>query len=167
MSGGVLGSCNIRISYLLCTLGLLLVGCGSSPKTMTTPTASALSYPSTPPEPITWSPSSTLPAPPAQDPSGSNDFPLTVSSPTDDQSLTSPATVVASASPTNPIFFMRVYVDGLAVYFTFDSSINAVIWMSPGSHTLTVMAEDKKGYISAIIIHVNISSQPPTVTSDI
>jgi hypothetical protein len=62
---------------------------------------------------------------------------------------------------------MRVYVDSLAEYFTFDSSINAVIWMSPGSHTLTVMAEDKKGYISATIIHVNISSQPPTVISDI
>jgi hypothetical protein len=75
--------------------------------------------------------------------------------------------VVASASPTNPIFFMRVYVDNLAVYFTFNSSINAAIWMSPGSHALKVMAEDKKGYISATIIHVNGSSQPPTVLSDL
>jgi len=170
MSGVVPGSCHIRIlSYLLFSLGLLLVGCGSSPKSMTTPTPSAPSDPSTPPVPITWSPSSTLPAPPAQDPppSGSNDFPLTVSNPTDGQSLTSPATVVASASPTNPIFFMRVYVDNLALYFMFNSSINAGIWMSPGNHTLTVMAEDKKGYISATIIHVNVSSQPPTVISDI
>src|ERR1700674_1570040 len=96
MSGAVPGSCNIRISsyLMLFTLGLLLVGCGSSPKSMTTPTPpSAPSYPSTPPVPITWSPSSTLPAPSAQDPSpsGSNDFPLTVSRPTDGQSLTSPA----------------------------------------------------------------------------
>ena|ERR1700687_2131680 len=94
MSGAVPGSCNIRISScLLFPLGLVLVGCGSTPKSMTTPTPSAPSYPSTPPVPITWSPSSTLPAPSAQDPSpsGSNDFPLTVSRPTDGQSLTSPA----------------------------------------------------------------------------
>jgi hypothetical protein len=112
MSGAVPGSSNSRISsYLLFALSLSLVGCGSSPKTTTTATPSAPSYPSTPPVPINWSPSSTLPAPPAQDPppSGSNDFPLTVSSPTDGQSLTSPATVVASASPSDPIFlFMRV-----------------------------------------------------------
>ena len=75
--------------------------------------------------------------------------------------------MVASAKPTNPIFFMRVYVDNLAVYFAFGNSINAVIWMTPGSHTLTVMAEDNKGYISAIPIKVNVSSQPQTVISDI
>jgi hypothetical protein len=64
MSGAVPGFCSIRISsYLLFALSLSLLGCGSSPKTMTTPTASAPSYPPTPPVPITESPSSTLPAP--------------------------------------------------------------------------------------------------------
>jgi hypothetical protein len=61
------------------------------------------SYPQTPPVPITWNPgSSNLPAPPDLDATqsplstGSNDFPLTLSNPTDGGSVTSPAHVVVS-----------------------------------------------------------------------
>jgi hypothetical protein len=76
--------------------------------------------------------------------------------------VTSPVTVVASATPTNPIFFMRVYVDQLAVYFTFTNSINAQIFIAPGAHKLEVMAEDKQGYISATILNITVSSQSRT-----
>jgi hypothetical protein len=118
--------------------------------------------------PITWSPStSPLPAPTAVAPAdadwgkGSNDFPLTVSNPTQNATLTSPINVVASTTPTNPIFFMRVYVDQLAVYFTFNNSINTQIFLAPGQHTITVMAEDNKGYVSAAPLQVDISAQAP------
>src|SRR5258708_4794599 len=147
---------------------LVLEGCGSSaPNTTTTTTTTTTPppnnpppppAPSTPPVPITWTPqTSPLPAPPAEvpPPTASNDFPLTISSPSDGATVTSPATVVASANPKNPIFFMRVYVDQLAVYFTFSNSINTLIWMSPGKHTLEVMAEDKQGYISATPLQIN------------
>lgn len=93
---------------------------------------------------------------------GSNDFPLTVSNPTAGASLTSPINVVAAATPKNPIFFMRVYVDELAVYFTFNNSINTQIFLATGQHTVTVMAEDNQGYISATPISVTISGQAPT-----
>src|SRR3984885_5787514 len=152
--------------------GLTLTGCGTS-KTQTTTTSpttpSQPSSPSAPPVPITWSPSSSpLPAPPATaPPSASNDFPLTISSPSDGATLTSPITVVASATPKNPIFFMRVYVDQLAVYFTFSSSINASIFAAPGAHTLEVMAEDNQGYISATILNITVSSQLQATISDI
>src|ERR1700756_1840097 len=108
--------------------------------TQPTPTPPPPSNPSTPPVPITWSPqSSPLPAPPATPPpAASDDFPLAISSPTDGATVTSPVTVVASATPTNPIFFMRVYVDQLAVYFTFTNSINAQIFIAPGAHKLEV-----------------------------
>jgi hypothetical protein len=76
-------------------------------------------------------------------------------------------TVVASATPKNPIFFMRVYVDQLAVYFTFINSINAQLFIAPGAHTLEVMAEDKQGYISATILNVTVSSQSKTTISGI
>lgn len=141
----------------------VLTGCGASTSnstSVTTPTQP--SYPSSPPVPITWSPStSALPAPPAQvpPPAGSNDFPLTISNPTDGATVTSPTLVTASAAPKNPIFFMRIYVDQLSVYFTFNNSINAQIWMSPGQHALEVMAEDNQGYISATILNVTVSSQ--------
>jgi hypothetical protein len=122
-----------KFQFVILLSGIIvLAGCGAgNPSTSTTAptTPSQPNYPSTPPVPITWSPStSPLPAPPAVQPAGSNDFPLVISSPTDGATVTSPATLVASATPKNPIFFMRVFVDTLAVYFTFNSSINAQIW---------------------------------------
>jgi hypothetical protein len=161
-----------RLQALIC-LGILIsaaCSCGSSKTNTSLSAPSQPSYPSTPPVPITWSPSSSpLPAPPAQvpPPSGSNDFPLTVSSPTDGATVTSPMTVVASATPQNPIFFMRVYVDQLAVYFTFTSSINTQLFIAPGQHKLEVMAEDKQGYISATILNITVTSQSQTTISNI
>jgi len=72
--------------------------------------------------------------------------------------------VVSSATPKNPIFFMRVYVDQLAVYFTFTNSINTQIFAAPGKHTLEVMAEDTQGYVSATILNINVSSQQSKTT---
>src|SRR3954467_9064893 len=118
-------------------LGLVLAGCGTSTSTSkkTDPAPPQPNYPATPPVPITWSPSTTsLPAPPACNPpqstcdppypDGSNNFPLSVASPLDQGSVTSPVHVVANATPKNPLFFMRVYVDQLAVYYTFTDSID-------------------------------------------
>ena len=171
--------------FVLITLALTFFGCGSNSNPMATlpptkqpPAAqppAQPSYPSTPPVPITWSPqSSQLPAPPAcdpptsnctpPDPKGSNDFPLSVSDPTDKASVTSPLHVAATASPKNPIFFMRVYVDNLAVYFTYTSAIDTQIFAAPGQHTIEVMAEDQQGYISATILTVNVTSQAKQTT---
>ncbi len=158
---------------------------GKSSGTSTTTTTSAPpqpNYPSIPPETITWPisdpASSQYPAPPAEDETtapwknGSNDFPLSVASPLTNTTVTSPMSVIASATPTNSIFFMRVYVDSLAVYYTSSNSINTQIFAAPGAHTVTVMAEDQKGYISATVLQVTISAQAPstngqTVISDI
>src|SRR5205085_12388418 len=155
---------------------LFSVACGTgtktspgttSPATPPAPAPAQPSYPSTPPVPITWSPqTSPLPAPAAQvpPPAGSNDFPLTISSPTDGGTVTSPINVVANASPKNPIFFMRVYVDQLAVYYTFTNSIDTQIFTSPGTHKLDVMAEDKQGYVSATILNITVASQTAQTT---
>jgi hypothetical protein len=153
------------------------LGCGASsmpatttPSPTTPPTPAQPSYPSTPPVPITWSPStSPLPAPPAEvpPPAGSDDFPLTVSSPTSGVTTTSPIQVVASAKPTNPIFFMRVYIDQLSVYFTFNTAINTTIFVASGQHTVEVMAEDNKGYISATLINITVTTQSPTAIQNI
>lgn len=154
-----------------CLIFSLACGSGGTKPPVSAPPSSPVpsppSYPSTPPVPITWSPqSSPLPAPAAQvpPPQGSDDFPLTISSPTDGGTVTSPINVVASANPKNPIFFMRVYVDQLAVYFTFTNSINTQIFTSPGAHTLEVMAEDNKGYVSATILKITVASQAPQTT---
>ena len=166
---------NIRIFcgvVLLISVSLSLAGCSGVSNNMTTTTTPAPpqpSYPSTPPVPITWTPgSSNLPAPIATaPPAGSNDFPLAVSNPTDGSSVTSPINVVASATPTNPIFFMRVYVDAVSVYYTSANSINTQIFAAPGQHTLEVMAEDSSGYISATLMNVTVTAQSQTTISGI
>jgi hypothetical protein len=169
-SGDITLCFRLQIMVCLAVVACLTISCGTG-KTNTTPAAPPQpSYPSTPPVPITWSPSSSrLPAPPAQvpPPAGSNDFPLSIASPIDGGTVTSPATVIASASPKNPLFFMRVYVDDLAVYFTFTNSINTQIFIGPGKHTLEVMAEDNQGYISATILNITVTSQSQTTISDI
>ncbi len=152
-------------------------GCGMStaqtpPKT---PPPTQPSYPSVPPVSNTWSPStSNLPAPAANTTippllTGESDFPLTVSNPQPNATVTSPVNVVASATPKNPIFFMRVYdlnsndpTNSISDYFTFNNSINAQIFLAPGPHTLLVMAQDKQGYISATPVKITISSQAPS-----
>lgn len=147
-------------------------GSSNTSPTVTPPPSPQPNYPSIPPEPITWPinnpASSSLPAPTAEDETtaawknGANDFPLTVSNPVANASVTSPLNVVASATPKNPIFFMRVYVDSLAVYFTWDKSINTQIFLATGTHTITVMAEDNQGYISATPVQVSVTAQAPS-----
>lgn len=102
------------------------------------------------------------PPPPAQ-----LSFPLSISSPSNGATVNSPAHVVASASPANPIYYMRVYVDNLAVYFTFDKSMDTQIWMAPGAHTLEIMAIDNKGFISAVVMPVTVAAQPSFTVSSI
>ena len=81
--------------------------------------------------------------------------------------MTSPINVVASATPKNPIFFMRVYVDAVSVYYTSANSISTQIFAAPGQHVLEVMAEDSSGYISATLINVTVTSQSQTTISGI
>jgi hypothetical protein len=178
------GLIGLGLALAVFSASVMLIACGSGSSmssTTTTPTQptqpAAPSYPPIPPEPITWSPSAdpNVPAPPAENPAntqwlnGANDFPFTVSNPTNNATTTSPINVVASAMPTNPIFFMRVYDVNtstpsatIADYFTFTNSINTKIFLAPGAHNLIVMAEDTKGYISAIPLSVTISAQAPT-----
>jgi hypothetical protein len=62
---------------------------------------------------------------------------------------------------------MRVYVDGLAVFFTFNSSMNTRIWMAPGPHTMEIMAEDRQGFISAQVLNVNVVAPQASAVTDI
>jgi len=160
---------------IVLAFALLLTGCGNSGNMNQPATPTQPSYPATPPVSITWSPStSILPAPPACDPpqstcdppypDGSNNFPLSVASPLDQSTVTSPMHVVATANPKNPLFFMRVYVDQLAVYFTFTNSIDTQIFVASGQHKIEVMAEDNQGYISDTILNVSVTSQADKTT---
>jgi hypothetical protein len=101
--------------------------------------------------------------PPAQEPPGPAlcGFPLTISSPGTGASVNSPVPLVAAAMPPDPIYTVRVYVDGRAVLYTPKSTINQYIWMANGQHTLEVVAEDTAGYIATASIQLNVVGQEP------
>lgn len=92
-------------------------------------------------------------------------FPMTVTSPANGQSLQSPVQLIVSAQSASPIFTSRVYVDGLAVYFTFLGDLNQSIWIANGDHTIEIVTEDQSGYIATKTIPVHITGQLPGVSN--
>lgn len=86
-------------------------------------------------------------------------FPLTISKPAAGTSVNSPVPLVATATPPDPIYTVRVYVDGLAILYSPNSTIKQLIWMPNGQHTLEVVAEDIAGYIATASIQLNVVGQ--------
>lgn len=111
-------------------------------------------------------PSDTSVIPPAIEPPPAPlcGFPLTISVPGEGATVSSPATVVAQATPPDQIYWMRVYVDGFAIYYSFTNDVNQFIWMPDGPHTIEVVAQDVAGYISTATTHVNVSAQTAGVS---
>ncbi len=72
---------------------------------------------------------------------------VTISSPTNGATVASPVHVVASASSSNPITSMRVYVDNVSVYSNSSNKIDTSISMATGSRVLVVQAWDSKGTV--------------------
>ena len=90
-------------------------------------------------------------------------FPVSISVPTNGGSVGSPAQVIAQASPADAIYWMRVYVDNVSVYYSFTTDINQYIFMASGAHTIEVVAEDVAGYIGTASIQVTVTTQNPGV----
>ena len=88
-------------------------------------------------------------------------FPLTISSPANGASVNSPVPILATATPPDPIYTVRLYVDGLAVLYTPNANVNQMIWMANGKHTVEVVAEDTAGYIATASMQLNVVGQQP------
>ena len=66
----------------------------------------------------------------------------------------------------NPIDHMRVYIDGTGDYFTFYNTVDALLWMDPGSHSVEVIATDKNGNDVSTSFTVNaVAPQTQTISS--
>jgi hypothetical protein len=81
--------------------------------------------------------------------------------------VTSPAHVVAAASLVNPIDHMRVYIDGTAEYFTFYNTVDALLFMNPGTHSLEVIGTDKSGNNVSTSFTLNVVAPPTPIISGI
>lgn len=62
---------------------------------------------------------------------------------------------------------MRVYIDGEAQFFTFYNTIDALLWMTQGSHQLVVLATDKSGNNVSTSFSVNVTSVSTVPIADI
>lgn len=81
-------------------------------------------------------PSSTSVVPPAQEPPPAAlcGFPLTIPSPGNGAIKNSPVPLAATATPLDPIYTARVYVDGFAVLYTPKTTVNQLLWMPGTAH---------------------------------
>lgn len=57
------------------------------------------------------------------------------------------------------LFWVRVYVDGLAVLYSPVTAINQLLWMPNGPHRIELVAEDTAGYIATSTLQVNVVAQ--------
>lgn len=112
-------------------------------------------------------PANTSIVPPAKEPPPAAlcGFPLTISSPGNSASVHSPVPIVAAANPPDPIYTVRLYVDGAAVLYTPQPTVNQLIWMPNGQHTVEIVAEDTAGYIATTSMQVNVVAQDSGATA--
>ena len=116
--------------------------------------------------PVTPTPPANLTiVPPASEPPPAAlcGFPLSITSPANGATVSSPVPISAVATPPDPIYTVRVYVDGLAVLYTPNTTVNQYIWMPNGTHTVEVVAEDTAGYIATSSMQLNVSGQEPGI----
>jgi hypothetical protein len=106
-------------------------------------------------------PSNTSIVPPASEPAPASlcGFPLTIASPVNGASVNSPVPLSATATPPDPIYTVRVYVDGFAILYTPKTTVNQLLWMPNGQHTVEVVAEDTAGYIATASEQLNVVGQ--------
>jgi hypothetical protein len=90
---------------------------------------------------------------------GNNGGAVSVSSPTDNATVSSPFQVAASASAPLPIVAMIAYLDGQIAAQVQANKINAGINAPSGSHSLVVQAWDSSGTVYKQALTIKVGSQ--------
>lgn len=87
---------------------------------------------------------------------------VTISSPTNNSTVGSPVHVVASATSTVPITYMRIYVDNVSVYGAATSKIDTNVAMSAATHKVVVQAWDSNGTVFKTPLTITVSGTTST-----
>ncbi|MCA1554756.1 MAG: hypothetical protein LC737_10295, partial [Chloroflexi bacterium] len=90
---------------------------------------------------------------------------VTVSSPSNGSTVGTPAHFVASATSTNPVVAMKIYVDNNIAYSVSAAKIDTYVSMATGKHAIVVQSWDSKGLVSKSSFSVSISGTTSTSTS--
>jgi hypothetical protein len=144
---------SILLVAIVASLGVLWKGCQGLPKYIA-------NCPVTPTAP---SDISSIPPPTEPPPTALCGFPLTISAPGQGTTVNSPANFTAQAQAADQLYWMRVYVDNVAIYYSYTPTINEYLFMEPGQHTIEVVAEDVAGYVATATTQVNVTQEMPGV----
>ena len=87
---------------------------------------------------------------------------MCVSTPANGATVTSPIHLVAPASLVNSIKYMRVFVDGQAEFFTFFNTVDTQLMLTPGPHTLVIIATDANGNTAGTQLQLTVAPPPST-----
>src|SRR3954453_10887115 len=87
---------------------------------------------------------------------------VTICTPTNGSTVSSPVHVVAGTTDSNTISYLQIYLDGVKAYEVKAKSLDTNITISTaGTHRLTVQAKDSAGAIFKEPISVTVGSAPP------
>jgi hypothetical protein len=90
---------------------------------------------------------------------------VTVSTPANNSTVTSPVLIAASATSDRNITGWRIYVDGTSVYHTGSTnSIRTSISMAPGTHKVIIRAWASNGTYGSATLTETVGSSTPTPT---
>ena len=87
---------------------------------------------------------------------------VTICTPTNGSTVSSPVHAVAGTTDSNTISYLQIYLDGVKVYEVKASSLDTNVTISTtGTHRLTVQAKDSAGAIFKQSISVTVGTPPP------
>ncbi len=89
---------------------------------------------------------------------GSTNRTVTICTPSNNATVTSPVEISAAAADSSTVTSMQIYVDGVAKYTKLSTkSIDTSLSMSAGTHRITVQAKDSAGTFKSTV-YVTVSS---------
>jgi phospholipase C len=88
----------------------------------------------------------------------SQDQTVTICSPANGATVTSPVNVVAGTTDSHSVSVMQIYLDGVKVYQVASNQLNTNVTMTSGTHRLTVQAQDSTGAIFKSTINVTVGT---------
>jgi mRNA-degrading endonuclease toxin of MazEF toxin-antitoxin module len=91
---------------------------------------------------------------------------ITVSAPVNSTSVSSPLHIVASATSTNPVTAMKIYVDNVAAFTVNANKIDTNLQVASGSRYIVIQSWDSTGAVQKSALTVNVAystiTQPDT-----
>lgn len=90
---------------------------------------------------------------------------VTICSPANGSTVSSPVSVVAGTTDKHTVTAMKVYLDSVAVYTVHASQLSTGLTVSTGKHQITVNAWDSTGAVFKTTVIVTVSSTPAVSVS--